>query len=1071
MKKILASLLFIGFSIVTFAQTDGPERKYFEEYFSPLEIESEPFQWKDTTEVNLLNRQAEHAFEAEEYDKALELVDKAMHISNRLEYTHGVVSCSILKAKIKQEREQYAEALDCYLSARVGMRTIGDLKAISDVNYEIGLLHKDWGVHIKALDYHLAAYDLKSEIGDIEGNINVLYEIGHSYLILKENTNAIEYFQKLLELQREINASELDILSVLRRISDTYQKQNQYEEALKYDKEIVEIRKQINDTIGVANSLNNLGYLHKYLGDYELALARFKEALEKTKKYSPPNHRTSSEKTILINIGIIYNLQKEYKKSNEYFYNALSISVTSGKSEEIADIYMKIAENHIAMGDLVNARRMVGQAISLTDGSDNQEFRAKSYKKQSEIYEKLGDDKNALIYYRNFAEVQEKIIAEQRESDAELLQKQNLIDRAENDRKLVEAEQEMQALRYAKLELDKNSKERENQFLKQEQELQAITLANEQAAKEKAKQDLQIQQQRWESERKDIEIRELQQQDSIKELRLEKLRILEKQQEDAHELLKEKAKIQELQLEEQKIQERIFYGVIGFLAVIIFLVLRSYFIKRKAHKILTQRNLEIQLQKDKLEQSYNNVKQLSEIAKSITSNLSVERIIETVYQNVSTLMDATMFGVGLYNSQTRSIEFPGLKEKGETIILISYKIKEKDRLAVWCYENKQSIFISDFENEYQNYVSKKLPSVTGDNAASIIYLPLIVKNKAIGVISVQSFKKNAYTEYHLNILRNLAVHTAIALENAANYGQIKDKTVKLEKTLKDLKATQAQLVQSEKMASLGQLTAGIAHEINNPINFVYAGIDGLRASVEVLMEILNKYEEIEDFTGIEKVLDTLNEIHQLKSDLYFNETKSSINDLISAIKDGAQRTAEIVDGLRNFSRTNETELKTVNIHKGIESSLVLLNNKINEHDIRIIKKFDEELPEINCYPGQLNQVFMNLLSNAIEAIDQKGRIEIKTENLENDIKISIMDNGCGMSEAIIEKIFDPFFTTKDLGKGTGLGLAISFGIIKKHKGKFDIVSKEGKGSTFIIYIPKGLESQSSEQRITSEMEA
>ena len=266
------------------------------------------------------------------------------------------------------------------------------------------------------------------------------------------------------------------------------------------------------------------------------------------------------------------------------------------------------------------------------------------------------------------------------------------------------------------------------------------------------------------------------------------------------------------------------------------------------------------------------------------------------------------------------------------------------------------------------------------------------------------------------------------------------------------------------MASLGQLTAGIAHEINNPINFVYAGIDGLNTSLDALMEILDKYEEIENFEELGHIVDLLGEINALKDKLYFEETKDSVHDLVNAIRDGAQRTAEIVEGLRNFSRINETDLKKVNVHKGIESSLVLLNSKINQGQITVTKKYDPDTPDINCYPGQLNQVFMNLISNAIEAIDGGGEIKITSKNIEDYLIISIKDSGVGMSKDVMDKIFDPFFTTKDLGKGTGLGLSISFGIIEKHKGKLEVKSKFGMGSTFSIYLPKNLEPRKKRRR-------
>ncbi len=303
-----------------------------------------------------------------------------------------------------------------------------------------------------------------------------------------------------------------------------------------------------------------------------------------------------------------------------------------------------------------------------------------------------------------------------------------------------------------------------------------------------------------------------------------------------------------------------------------------------------------------------------------------------------------------------------------------------------------------------------------------------------------------YRSYRLKQKAN----TRLALQNM----EIQQQKDRLERTLKELKAAHTQIVQSEKMASLGELTAGIAHEINNPINFVYAGVDGLRSSLEGLLEVLNKYARLDDADSIEEIKSVLNDVKELKHQLYFKETKDNVFEVVNAIKEGATRTAEIVKGLRSFSRLDETELKQASIHEGIDSTLVLLNSKIDSDRISIIKKYDFTIPEIECFPGQLNQVFMNIISNAIDSIVGEGSITIKTRNLDTEVEIQIIDTGKGMSEEVKSKIFQPFFTTKGLGEGTGLGLSITFGIIDKHKGSISVDSAEDKGTAFTIVIPK-----------------
>ncbi len=269
----------------------------------------------------------------------------------------------------------------------------------------------------------------------------------------------------------------------------------------------------------------------------------------------------------------------------------------------------------------------------------------------------------------------------------------------------------------------------------------------------------------------------------------------------------------------------------------------------------------------------------------------------------------------------------------------------------------------------------------------------------------------------------------------------------VQKTLEDLKQAQTQLVQSEKMASLGQLVAGIAHEINNPVNFISAGVDSLTTNLEEIRQVLDIYHKI----TADNVTEKLQEIENLKQKVEYKEALREINKLIESIKNGTKRTTDIVRGLRTFSRLDEDILKMADLHEGLDSTLILLHNKYKNR-IEIIKNYGN-LPQVECYPGQLNQVFMNLLSNAVDAIDDKGTITISTSLSDSLIKISIKDTGQGIPENIRKKIFDPFFTTKGVGKGTGLGLSISQSIIEKHKGTMTYKSEPGKGTEFIILIP------------------
>ncbi len=281
--------------------------------------------------------------------------------------------------------------------------------------------------------------------------------------------------------------------------------------------------------------------------------------------------------------------------------------------------------------------------------------------------------------------------------------------------------------------------------------------------------------------------------------------------------------------------------------------------------------------------------------------------------------------------------------------------------------------------------------------------------------------------------------------------QLKQQNEVLGKALERLKNTQVQLVNAEKMASLGQLTAGIAHEINNPINFVSGNVHPLKMDFQDLKKILHKFHQIsnaKDKLAALKVFEK--EASELDIDYLFEEMEA----LIDGIEEGAKRTKDIVTGLRNFSRLDEDIVKSTNVHQGLDATLVILKNERKKGEIKIEKCYDISIGEIECYPGKLNQVFMNLLSNAIHAIQGKGTVTITTSNGKEHVRISIKDDGMGMSKAIQEKIFEPFFTTKEVGEGTGLGLSITYGIIEQHYGKIIVNSEQGKGSELVVILPK-----------------
>ncbi|MDJ0617422.1 MAG: GAF domain-containing protein [Calothrix sp. MO_192.B10] len=350
-----------------------------------------------------------------------------------------------------------------------------------------------------------------------------------------------------------------------------------------------------------------------------------------------------------------------------------------------------------------------------------------------------------------------------------------------------------------------------------------------------------------------------------------------------------------------------------------------------------------------------------------------------------------------------------------------------------------------------------------------IFVPISQGDNLWGLLIAYQYSHPRYwEEEEVNLLAQIAVQLGIAIQQAELLTQTQIQATELVQALQELKQAQAQLVQGEKMASLGELMAGIAHEINNPVNFIFGNIQCIKGYTEELLELIQLYRQ--NYT--EPVSAVKQHIQEIDLDFII----ADLPNIIESIKTGSERIASIVQSLGNFSRKNESEFKKVDIHEGLDSTLLILNHRLEATGDRpniIVTKNYGNLPLLECYPALLNQVFMNILVNGIDALEQKFQdikikylnsstacpliplnIWIKTQATDQEIIIRISDGGLGMSEEICQRIFDPFFTTKEVGQGTGLGLSISYKIVvEKHKGTIQCLSKPGQGTEFIIQIP------------------
>ena len=279
--------------------------------------------------------------------------------------------------------------------------------------------------------------------------------------------------------------------------------------------------------------------------------------------------------------------------------------------------------------------------------------------------------------------------------------------------------------------------------------------------------------------------------------------------------------------------------------------------------------------------------------------------------------------------------------------------------------------------------------------------------------------------------------------------QLKNEKAAQLKLIKKLEDTQGQLLQSEKMASVGQLAAGVAHEINNPIGFINSNLGSLKEQVEGLLSVIAAYEQTESALAAQPAL--LESVRRAKEQADLDYLRDDIRSLIDESREGVVRVKQIVDNLKDFSRVDLSEWHFANLEQGLESTLNIVWNEI-KYKAEVVKEY-ARLPEIECIASQINQVFMNLLVNAAYAIKERGTITLRTGCDTSEVWVEVEDTGAGIRPEHLARIFEPFFTTKPIGKGTGLGLSLAYGIVQRHHGRLDVRSKVGRGTTFRMSLP------------------
>ncbi len=479
---------------------------------------------------------------------------------------------------------------------------------------------------------------------------------------------------------------------------------------------------------------------------------------------------------------------------------------------------------------------------------------------------------------------------------------------------------------------------------------------------------------------------------------------------------------------------------------------------------LQQKTQQLQLSNQELENSFSRQKLLIAIVTKLRESLDIAEIFQVTTKELSQILtadrvsvyqfDANWGGEFVADFEAATLRWLDVGPLGVNTVWNDTYLQETQGGRY----RQGEVFVVD--DVYQQSFSQcHLAFYEQLCIKAFITVPIFVGQDLWGILSAYQHKEPRQWEpVEVEFASQIAAQLGVALQHASLLDYNRRKSEELLSTLDNLKATQTQLIQTEKMSSLGQLVAGIAHEINNPVNFIHANLVHLEQYSDNLIKAIAGYQA--------HYPEPSAEISALLEEADIEYIEEDLPRLCSSLSTGTQRIQAIVSSLRSFSRLDESGIKAADLHEGIESALLILQHRLKSNStqvaIEVVREYGE-LPLVECHSGQINQVFMNLLANAIDELqslepdaeeDRTQHITITTQVVDNWVRISIKDDGRGIAKPQLDKLFDPFFTTKPVGKGTGLGLSISYRIIEEHGGKLYCESELGKGTRFIIELPR-----------------
>jgi len=1011
------------------------------------DVLSEQLKADSTTTFKLLDS-AFHFYDKQDYAASIKSGEQAYQLLKESQQDESLVECMLLLARAYQNMHHlHDKEADFNNILKYYLKTITFLES-ADSKVLLPRIYQEYGDFYASLDLTrltLNNYEKALESLLDDQNVDLKIELLREIAKLNEELNlynaAIKSYNQLAELYQTVYDSK-SFVKVLTRLTALYRQVGDYDNALKNAKEVMMYEEARENIPGLIRWKYAIGEISNEAENRYQAKSAFVEYLELLKAH--PDY-TSEEHQSLRYINTLKTLGEIYKWSTDNGYlsdyelairhlNMAYKNIDPGMNPGLAsNILNQTAGIYFNKEDYKTSLTYFELSVYFARKANDLEAISESYIMLARAYDQIDKWKEASRYYELHSSCKDSIIrqtaAERRMMDEISVTRRMDNLKVEETLDRIEA-LERQELTIAEKELRNESLVRMIEIYKQNAELKEALLANRKLAEDSVKRSLLLANQSIENLKNKEKIDSLRAEKAIQEQLL-------KNQEADRENKRQQIKILEQENTLARSRQAYYVLSIVLISLVLIFIIVVYIQKRRANTILKMQNEQIERQATKLKEAYQNLELLSTIGRDITATLIIEEITETVYANINTLMDASVLGIGVFDEEQNQLLFPGVIERHEQLKRIRVDLSNKNTLAALCFLDQKEIVINDYYNQYQEYIKPHEKPYPGDNnSSSIVYLPLTIGSTKLGVLTVQSFSEHAFNKYHINIIRNIAIYTKIALENANVYRELEQKSKSLIAANKNISEKNLLIEeQNQLLTSMNEeknnLMKILAHDLRNPL------------ATAMSMTELVRYE----------------------------------NDKLSAEQ---QQASEII--WRGLNRMNEMIRKILDV-KAVESQKVLLefdylnaneilpsirNNfslEAEQKDIDLCFETECNEPIIKVDRNYFNQVIENLVSNAIKFSQAHSRILIKTADSESTIHIIVQDEGPGIPADELPQLFKKYhkLSTKPTAGEQSIGLGLS--IVKKYvevmNGNVWCESKVGEGTRFIVAFRREFEPVSS----------